>query len=189
MCLRAVSILFGGEKIAKLKVNIVKHFHEIDYGDSEVIIFRYFRQNNSVLLCIDDLSEKISDWVNNTRKTEYFYRYKMIYFINIVQFHRLEVTDKKYTSMVNDFYSERDNYAIPVDAIVVKKFTNEFLANIYFDRGFGSAQIECKQINIDELTYYSGKTQDGKNYVYLDKNTREKIDSKNILDTLYSGTY
>ena len=45
--------------MTKIRIRPEIHFREVDYAESELLIFKYNAEKELLLLCFDDLSEKI----------------------------------------------------------------------------------------------------------------------------------
>jgi hypothetical protein len=162
-----------------------QHFRDQDYSGSELIIFKYDADQKRLLFCFDDLSEKIPQWVAGKKKTSYFFRYKVIRFHELPDLKRSAVDGAKFSD-ANDFYIMRDELAVPIEDIEVKRVPEGFGVKIYFERGFGIAAFNCKAISIHQLSIYFKNRREGKNYYYADRQTKKDFDEKRFLEDLYS---
>ena len=151
--------------MTKIRIRPEIHFREVDYAESELLIFKYNAEKELLLLCFDDLSQKIPDWVKGRKSAQYSFRYKIVKFKQVRNFQRAEVSKMK--SYANDFYALRNDGVVPIEGIDASRVSGAFRVQIYFERGFGKATLSCKEIAIHEQRFYFKNRRDGKNYYYV----------------------
>ena len=59
------------------------HFDDADYAGSEVLIYHWNSDARRVLVCCQDLSEKIADWAYGTGRPDYASRYRIFCFLDV----------------------------------------------------------------------------------------------------------
>ncbi len=166
-----------------------QHFDAMDYAESELLIFKYDPKGKRLLLCFDDLSEKIPEWVSGKKKVSYFFRYKIIYFHRIFDFKRSEVDLEECLELNNDFYMAPEAPVILIDDINVKRQPAGYKVYLSFERGFGIAEFDCKEMKMYEFPFYFKKRHAGKNYYYIDPVTKKTFDEEAFLGDLYEGKH
>ncbi|MGB5635305.1 MAG: hypothetical protein WBM86_21335 [Waterburya sp.] len=164
-----------------------QHLEDVEYAESELLIFKYDVEGKQILLCLDDLSEKIPEWVSDEKKVGYFFRYKIFYFNQVSSFHRFKIEAEQYSRLPNDYYIVRENLAIPILDINIRKQEVGYKVHLSFDRGFGIADFYCEEIKIYELPFYYKNWLAGKNYYYVDLKTKKHFDEEKFLADLYEG--
>lgn len=91
-----------------------QHFEATEYAESDLLVLKYFNEDQKLILCLDDLSEKIPDWVSNKSSTTYSCRYKVIWFEGISRFRRLEVEAQRFRDSSNDFCILQQASSVPI---------------------------------------------------------------------------
>ena len=173
--------------MTELHVAPEQHFEALDYSGSELLIFKYDAERKRLLVCFDDLSEKIPEWVSGKKRVSYSFRYKILHFCSVSDFQRSEIDAGKFLDSKNDFYIVRDTLAVLIDDIEVQPQSEGQRVCFSFERGFGVATFCCKEIKAYELPFYFKKRHAGKNYYYdyVDSETKKDYDEEEFLRDLY----
>lgn len=174
--------------IAPLPETPAEHFARVDYGDSELLVFRYDARGQTLVVCLNDLSQKIPEWVARERRTDYAFRYRIFHFGGVAALARSEIDSSRYAGAPNDYLTERDSPVVLVLETSAQERGSGFAVDLAFERGFGRARFVCPQARLYEVVVYAVRVGDREVYS-VDAARPVPFDAQAFVRELHAGAH
>lgn len=175
--------------ISHLSDDIRTHLQAEDYsfGDSELVFFKYNAQRQSLLFCINDLTEKIFQWLGRGPKTDYTFRYRFFLFNGVSDYLRTNVEWTQPPDHNDIYFPAPEDMPILVDGFHAKPHADPFRITLHFQRGFGSVDFNAACACVYQLCTYDQQRGKDLYVTTFDKEGHFKIDESDLLMSVFES--
>lgn len=169
-----------------LEVKLIDHLDNVDYFDSELLVFGYSPDSAQIHICLFDMSDIMPELLGHTQtRRDYAFRYSLFLFRTVSNF-AIEEGTKKFSSTSGCSFF-RTSGGILLDGFKASLHAGKLAILLEGDRGFREINFECaEEPEIYQLPFYSMAT-DGLSRVSLSPTVWRPLEEAEFLRSFHQN--